>query len=400
MRAAAVLLAALALAGCGGSNGGDRTTLTIYSSQPLQGATRPAAQSLVNAEKLALREARGKAGKFRIRYIALDDSRAQSGNWDPGVTSANARRAARDDSAIAYLGDYNSGASAVSIPILNEAGLLQVSPASTYIGLTRSEGAAPGEPDQFYPTGRRTFARIAPGDHVQAAAIANYQRAVGCRSLYLVHDKEVYGQGLASEVAKAARRLGIREVGADGLDVKAINFRSTAERVADSGADCLFFGGITANKAVQVWRDMHAAAPDLKLFGSSGVAEAAFTEDLGESEKVTYIADQALPQERYPRAGQRFFQAYREAYGRDPEAFAIFAYEAMKATLEAIRLAGENGDDREAVVDAFFSIRDRDSVLGRYSVRPDGDTTLTQFAGDRVRDGKLVFERVITAGSR
>jgi branched-chain amino acid transport system substrate-binding protein len=398
MRALATLacLAAAAVAGCGGSGDDRDATLTIYSSQPLQGATRAAAESLVNAEKLALREAGGKAGRFKIRYIALDDATAQSGNWDPGVTSANARRAARDDSAIAYLGEYNSGASAVSVPILNEAGLLQVSPASTYIGLTRSEGAAPDEPDKYYPTGRRTFARIAPGDHVQAAAIASYQREVGCQRLYLVHDKEVYGQGLATEVSKAARRLGMRVLGEDGLDVKAINFRSTAARVADSGADCLFFGGITANKAVQVWRDMHAAAPALKLFGSSGVAEAAFTKDLGAAEKVTYLVDQALPPERYPRAAQRFFAAYRQTYGRDPEAFAIFAYEAMKAVLEAIRAAGDDGDDRQAVVDRFFAIRDRDSVLGRYSVRPDGDTTLTQFAGDRVRDGELRFDRVIT----
>jgi branched-chain amino acid transport system substrate-binding protein len=89
------------------------------------------------------------------------------------------------------IGELNSGASAVSIPILNEAGILQVSPANTAVGLTRSEGAEPGEPDKYYPSGKRTYARVVPADHLQAAASAQYMKDNGCTSVYITHDQEV-----------------------------------------------------------------------------------------------------------------------------------------------------------------------------------------------------------------
>ncbi len=144
--------------------------LTIYSSLPLQGDSRPQSTDVVNGEKLALEEAGGKVGKYKIKYKSLDDSTAAAGKWEPGQTSADARKAAQDQSTIVYLGEFNSGASAISIPILNEAGILQVSPSNTYVGLTRSEGADKGEPDKYYPSGKRTFGRVVPADHIQAAA--------------------------------------------------------------------------------------------------------------------------------------------------------------------------------------------------------------------------------------
>src|SRR5437763_12331282 len=152
MAASGCLLAALSfgVAACGGNNsssgggGGGTTgstTLTIYSSLPLQGDSRPQSVSVVDGEKLALQKAGGKVGKFTIKYVSLDDSTAAAGKWDPGATSSDARKAAQDKSTIVYLGEFNSGASAISIPILNEAIILQISPSNTYVGLTRSRGA-------------------------------------------------------------------------------------------------------------------------------------------------------------------------------------------------------------------------------------------------------------------
>ena len=117
--------------GGGGSGGGGGKSLTIYSSLPLQGASRPQSEDVIRGEKLALKQAGNKAGDFTIKYVSLDDATAAAGKWEAGQTSANARKAAQDDSAIAYLGEFNSGASAISIPITNEAGILQVSPSNT-----------------------------------------------------------------------------------------------------------------------------------------------------------------------------------------------------------------------------------------------------------------------------
>jgi branched-chain amino acid transport system substrate-binding protein len=385
--------------GSGSSSGsGGRTTLTIYSSLPLQGDSRAQSESVVNGEKLALEEAGGKVGKFKVTYKSLDDATAAAGKWEPGQTSANARKAAQDQSAIAYLGEFNSGASAISIPILNEAGVLQISPSNTAVGLTRSQGAAPGEPDKYYPSGKRTYGRVVPADHIQAAAQVAYQKDEGCTKLYVLNDKEVYGKGIADAVAKLAPGQGLPVAGNDGIDTKAANFRTLATKVKGTGADCMFFGGITANKGVQVFTDVHAANPNMKLFGPDGVAEKSFFSKISAPvAKLTFVTNPTLDPKLYPASGQEFFTNYKQKYGKDPEAYAIYGYEAMKVALLAVQNAGDKGNDRQAVIDAFFKIKDRDSVLGKYSIDENGDTTLSDYGADVVKGGKLVFSKVLKA---
>jgi branched-chain amino acid transport system substrate-binding protein len=384
--------------GGGGGGGAGRTTLTIYSSLPLQGDSRPQSESVVNGEKLALEEAGGKVGKFKITYKSLDDATAAAGKWEPGQTSANARKAAQDASTIAYLGEFNSGASAISIPIVNEAGVLQISPSNTYVGLTRAEGADKGEPDKYYPSGKRTFGRVVPADHIQAAAQVAYQKDEGCTKLYILNDKEVYGKGLADQVNSIAKGQGLPVMGNDGIDTKAANFRTLATKIRSSGADCMFFGGITQNKGVQVFKDVNAANPDMKMFGPDGVAESPFASKLPtDVQKVTYITNPTLDPKLYPASAQQFFSTFKQKYGKDPEPYAIYGYEAMKVALLAIQNAGDKGNDRQAVIDAFFKIKDRDSVLGKYSIDENGDTTLSDYGANRVESGKLVFDKVLKA---
>ena len=384
--------------GSGSSASSGRTTLTIYSSLPLQGDSRPQSESVVNGEKLALEEAGGKVGKFTIKYVSLDDATAAAGKWDPGQTSSNARKAAQDPSTIVYLGEFNSGASAISIPIVNTAGVLQISPSNTYVGLTRSQGADKGEPDKYYPSGKRTYGRVVPADHIQAAAQVTYQKDVGCTKTYILNDKEVYGKGLATQVVAIAKTQGLEIVGNDGIDTKAANFRTIAQKIKSSGADCMFFGGITQNKGVQVFKDVNAANPAMKLFGPDGVAESAFSGKIGSTvEKQAYITNPTLDPKLYPASAQDFFSTFKQKYGADPEPYAIYGYEAMKDALLAIQNAGDKGNDKQAVIDGFFAIKDRDSVLGKYSIDENGDTTLSDYGADRIKGGKLVFDKVIKA---
>src|SRR5262249_20078728 len=181
--------AAVGVTACGGGGGGSSTsggvsgsTLTIYSSLPLQGSTGPNSQSAINGAKLALKAVNNKVGNYTIKYVSLDDSTATAGKWDPGQVSTNARKAAQDKSTIAYIGEFNSGASAISIPILNRAGIGQISPTNTAVGLTSNvAGASPGEPQKYYPTGKRTYVRVVPKDTVQAAALATVMKQQGCQ---------------------------------------------------------------------------------------------------------------------------------------------------------------------------------------------------------------------------
>src|SRR5438045_2772821 len=119
---------------------------------------------MVNGERLALSQAGGRAGRFRVGDVSLDDADRRTGRLDPGVTAANAKIAAQDTSTIAYIGEYSSAATAVSLPLINAAGILQVSPASPYVGLTSSHDAGQYEPQRFYPTGHRTLGRLPPRD--------------------------------------------------------------------------------------------------------------------------------------------------------------------------------------------------------------------------------------------
>jgi branched-chain amino acid transport system substrate-binding protein len=408
--ASGCLLTALALgvAACGGSDnggggssssgGGGPTTLTIYSSLPLQGDSRPQSTDVVNGEKLALEEAGGKVGKYKITYKSLDDSTAAAGKWEPGQTSADARKAAQDQSTIVYLGEFNSGASAISLPITNEAGILQISPSNTYVGLTRAEGADKGEPDKYYPSGKRTFGRVVPADHIQAAAQVAYQKGEGCTKTYILNDKEVYGSGIAKQVASIAKAQGLQVLANDGIDTKAANFRTVASKIKSAGADCVFYGGIVQNKGVQLFTDVHAANPTAKLFGPDGMADPAYYEKASAAvAKMSYLTNPTLDPKLYPPAAQDFFAKFKQKYGNEPAPYAIYGYEAMKVALLAIQNAGDKGNDRQAVIDAFFKIKDRDSVLGKYSIDKNGDTTLSDYGADRVKDKKLVFDKVIKA---
>jgi branched-chain amino acid transport system substrate-binding protein len=410
MRAiAGVIVLALFAAACGedepsgGPSGDDGAkSLTIYSSLPLQGAQRPQTTDMVKGIELALEQAGNKAGDFTIKYESLDDSTAQAGSWTPEATTANARKASQDDSTAVYIGEFNSGASAVSIPLLNEAGIPQISPANTAVGLTSDEpGAAPGEPDEYYPTGQRTYARIVPKDTIQGSALATLMKEDGCTKVQMTNDKEVYGAGLANNIQRSADEQGLEIISNEAIDKNAPNYRSLAARAADAGADCFIFSGITANNAVQLYKDFEAALPDAKLYGPDGVAEAGFVDPKEGGIPATVAAKvkltvATLSPDEYPAEGQEFFDAFREKYNEpNPNPYAIYGYEAMRLALDAIERSGTG--ERADILAALFETRDRESVLGTYSIDENGDTTLTDYGIYSVEDGELVFDRSIKA---
>jgi branched-chain amino acid transport system substrate-binding protein len=385
-----------------GSSSGGGKTLTIYSSLPLQGASRPQTTALVNGIKLALDQAGGKAGDFTIKYESLDDSTAQAGSWTPEATQSNARKAAEDKSTGVYIGEFNSGASAVSIPILNEAGVPQISPANTAVGLTSdAPGSNPGEPEKYYPAGTRTYARIVPKDTIQGAALATLMKQDGCTKVFMTNDKEVYGAGLAKNIQLAADPAGLDIVANEAIDKNAPNYRSLASKAKGMGADCFIYSGITANNAVQLYKDFSAALPDAKLYGPDGVAESGFSDpknggipaDVAAKVKVTVAT---LDPSEYPPEGQDFFKQYTEKYNEaNPDPYAIYGYEAMRLALDAIQRSKTG--THEDVVKALFDTKDRESVLGTYSIDENGDTTLTDYGVYTIANGKLKFDSTIKA---
>jgi branched-chain amino acid transport system substrate-binding protein len=397
--AAAILISACGSSGGGGGGGScvSGNTLTIYSSLPFDPTDKPQSQDVVDGEKMALQKAGNKVGKWNIKYVSLDDSTPAEGKWEAGQVSSNARTAAQNKNTIIYLGEFNSGATAVSLPILNRTGILQISPSNTAVGLTK-KSPDPAEPAKYYPTGKRTYGRVVPADNIQSAAQVSYMKSLGVKKLYVLDDKEVYGKGVGDGVAADAKKAGIQVLGDEGIDPKAANYRSLAQKMKSAGADAFFFGGITANNAVQLWGDVFAANPNIKGFGPDGVAETSFSSKIPAATMPdTYITNPTLPEQLYPPAAKTFFADFKSTYGHDPEPYAIYGYEAMNAALQAIKNAGDKGNCRDDVIKGFFAIKNKQSVLGTYSIDADGDTTITDYGGNTIKNGKLVFDKVIKA---
>jgi branched-chain amino acid transport system substrate-binding protein len=369
----------------------------------MQGSSNVQTIPMVNGMKLALAQAGDKAGKFTVNFTALDDSTAAAGKWDPSQTAANARKVAADPKAVYYVGEFNSGASEISIPILNQGGIPQVSPANTYVGLTTDlPGSAPGEPGKYYPTGKRSYLRIVPIDSIQGAADLLAMKRAGCTKVAVANDKEAYGAGLAQLIELEKAEYGVSVVSNTGIDPTASNFRTYAQTIKSEGADCFFFAGIVSNGAVQIVKDVNAALPTAKIFGPDGVCTSAWTQASQGGVPASIdplmectVATQDLAS--YP-GGKEFLAAYKAKYGAaDPDPYAIYGYEVMKLGLDTIASLGANGDSKADVLKALFAIKDRKSVIGTYGFDANGDTTLKSYGlYSANKSGDLVFKRTLT----
>jgi branched-chain amino acid transport system substrate-binding protein len=369
----------------------------------MQGSSNVQTIPMVNGMKLALAQAGGKAGKFTVNFTALDDSTAAAGKWDPSQTAANARKVAADPKAVYYVGEFNSGASEISIPILNQGGIPQVSPANTYVGLTTNlPGSAPGEPEKYYPTGKRTYLRIVPIDSIQGAADLLAMKQAGCTKVAVANDKEAYGAGLAQLIELEKAEYGVTVVSNTGIDPTASNFRTYAQTIKSEGADCFFFSGIVSNGAVQIVKDVNAALPTAKIFGPDGVCTSAWTQASQGGVPASIdplmectVATQDLAS--YP-GGKEFLAAYKGKYGAaNPDPYAIYGYEVMKLGLDTIASLGANGDNKADVLKALFAIKDRQSVIGTYGFDANGDTTLKSYGVYSAdKSGDLVFKQTLT----
>jgi branched-chain amino acid transport system substrate-binding protein len=403
-------LSVAALSACGGTGGsaadasdsGGAKVVDIYSSLPMGGPAAAQAISLENGINLALEQAGAKAGPFTVQYTPLDDATGSSG-WDASKTAANARQAAADPRAVYYIGEFDNEASAVSMPILNEAGIPQVSPANTYVGLTTNDpGSASGEPKRYWPTGTRTYLRIVPNDAIQAAADLEAMKDAGCAKVALADDEEPYGAGLAKLVEVQKRYYGVDVMSDTGLDPSASSYRSYAEMAKAARPDCFLLAGIASKPAVQITEAVHAALPAAKIFAPDQMCTSAWTNprDGGVPASIDPLIECTAVTRSvtaYP-GGKAFLAAYRAKYSdSNPSPYAILGYEAMKLGLSTIAGLGVNGDSKSAVLSALFATTDRRSVLGTYGFDRDGDTTLRSYGLYKVGpSGEPTFVRTIT----
>jgi branched-chain amino acid transport system substrate-binding protein len=394
---------ALLIVGCGGAGGGGGSgdsapTAKIVSDLPLQGANRAQSTTMVNAIKLAIEQRDGKAGDVKIEYESLDNATAQAGQWDEAKCAENAQNAAQDEDIVGWIGPFNSGCAAVEIPILNEAGLGMISPANTYIGLTK-EGGEPNEPEQYYPSGERNYTRVIVADDKQGAAGAALLEEEGIESVYVLDDKETYGKGLADQFQQVAESAGIEILGREGIDGSASNYRSLMNKINQENPEAIYFGGIIENNAAQLIKDKVGAGmpnDEVAFVGPDGIFVDELLVQAGDAAEGIYVTFGGLPESELSAEGQEFVETYESKYDDQIQPYTAYAYEAANVMLDAIERASENGEvSRETVLQEIFATEDYEGVLGTWSFDEDGDTTLTELSVQTVEGGEFTLDRVL-----
>jgi branched-chain amino acid transport system substrate-binding protein len=237
---------------------------------------------------------------------------------------------------------------------------------------------------------------MVPPDHVQASALVGYMKSEGVHRLALLGDRDLDGGGLADQVSNAAAAQGITVVDKGRIDATKGSLAGHAADVAATAADAFLFAGESGTGAARIFTAVAAAAPQMLLFGPAAVAEPGFLAALAPAvQRRVRITTPTLPPRLLPPSARAFRARFSSTFGRAPAPEALLAYEAAQAVLSSIRAAGAKGNDRSAVIRAFFDIRKRRSVLGTYSIDHNGDTTLSRFAGNRLRRSRLVLDKVL-----
>lgn len=377
---------------------GNPDAIKIVSSLPRTGSANAQSTSIVNGIRIAIEEVGAKVAGYTILFEDWDDASPQRGSWDPALEAANADRAIKDPDVMVYIGTFNSGAAKISIPKLNQADLVMVSPANTYPGLTKPGKGEPNEPDIYRPSGRPNFYRVVPADDLQGAMGAEWAKKMGVTAAFVVHDRELYGKGITDVFRARAEEIGVRVAGVEGIDVRASNYKALATKIKASDVDLVYFGGVTQSNAGQFTKDLRASGFKGKLMVPDGCVELAFIQSAGpENVFETYATFGGLPADQLTGKGAEFVRRYREKFRIEPEAYAAYGYEAGRVALDAIARAGKK--DRRAILDAVAATRDFEGVLGRWSFDPNGDTSFTTMSGLVIKDGKFQFVETLGGDS-
>jgi branched-chain amino acid transport system substrate-binding protein len=382
-----------------------RSWLTVYTDLPLSGDNRFDMQSILGGERLALHAAGKRVGPCRVQLEPNDDTSTSTRVWDPGVTAQVAHKAAGNPGAIAYIGDFDSGATATSLQITNASNTLQISPWSPYVGFTDPGPADDeGDPQRYQSSGRNTFARLVPSDYNQAAATTAFMAALGATRLYVLGDvSDPFDADIAELIANDAPLAGVPVVGYQpninlATNTQPAGYGGLVSNIQAARANAVVLGGRPGAGALALWTELHATMPHAKLFAPSTLATPTFLAHLGAAASSTYVTSPILEWSQYPPAARRVKAAYCRAYAVCPNQYVLYGYEAMQDVLAAIKKAGYSSDP-QAIVHAFFRLGQRHGVIGDYRIFRDGNISTKSFDLYTVTPrGRLLLRMPIALG--
>ena len=390
-----LLVAASCLAVACGREGEQPTTrvvgdrMTVYASLPGHGSDAAAGAAAEIGMRAALADAGGRVNGRDVELKVLSSTRPEDESWDPGTVEENAERAVEDETTIAYVGELDRGASALSLPVTNRAGILQLSPADGLASYTRRPPGRPrAGPERYYPGDRRNFVRMVPSDLESARAIVAALRAGDVRRLAVIHGAGIADRELETMVlwmlrdgpatvfrGDAPDRDALEPPDLEGEDGDADGVPSDEpeelteliDELEEARPDALLYVGPADEGGVEALRAIATRLPDLPVVGGPPLARAAGLAGMpaaGCAMTGVPVADELPPR------GRRLLERLREEAG-DPDlgGEAVLGYEAMRRALAAVE---EGGADRRRVVAAARPAA-VDGPAGEYVIDRRGD---------------------------
>ena len=340
-------------------------SIKIATQSPLSGDQSAVGVDIKRGAELALEQ----LGKpladlgFKVELAPFDDQ----ANPDTGV--ANAKRIVSDPSILAIVGHYNSGVQIPSSEVYHTSGLANVSPANTNPKVTLR--------------GYAEINRIVGRDDVQGLVGADFASSHGVKSVFVVHDKTAYGQGIAEFFKKRAEEKGMKVFGFEGTEEKA-NFDALLSPVIAGNPDLVYFGGMTFQAAV-LFRQARERGYQGMFMSDDGFDSSDATKIAGQSlldGKGTYYSTVSGPASVYPGTA-KFIQDFKAKYKADPQPFAAQGYDSMAICLKAIENAATAKKNevptRSEVAQAIRALKDFKGITGTFSFNAIGDPTMAQY---------------------
>ena len=384
---AALGVAAIVLSACSGSTsssagasgGTGGQTLKIGITFPLSGSSLASAGPARDGALLAIKEANA-AGTVKGYTLAGDvHDHAVNGQYDAQQGAKDMTAMVADPTIMAVVGPFNSAVAKVQIPISNQAGLLQCSPANTNPDLTKGDAGKQlrsANPDKI------NYVRVATTDDIQGPAVAQYAyNDLGLKAVAIVDDLSVYGKGIADAFAGEFTKLGGKVVDREGADPKTQDYSSILTKFAGLNPDSVFFGGVTANGGGLLRKQMpQAGLGSLPFLGGDGIQDqngsvsGSFINIAGAAAANSYSSVAAIHD--IPGAAD-FTAKFKAAYNSDPGAYGASGYACAQIIIKALSTAAAAGPvTREAVRAAGVNTATTfDTVLGPVQFDAVGDTS-------------------------
>ncbi len=390
---AAGVLAAVLVVGCSsGGSGSSGTTIKIGIDLPVSGADASTGIPTRNGAVLAIEEAnkKGVPGGFTFAAYDLDD--AVQGQHDPAQGAQNIKSFIADSAVLAIVGPFNSSVAKAEIPLTNDAGLAQISPANTTTGLTKGDDAVKlrtSHPDTI------AYFRVCTTDDKQGAAAAKFAKTLGFKKAFVIDDNETYGAGLADVFEAQFKAAGGAVLGREHLTPKQQDFKALLTKAASLGPDVVFYGGTTASGGGLLRKQMaDTALKSIPMVGGDGISDQQYIDTAGAEANNSYYTV-AAPETSKLATAKTFVAAYKARWNTDVGPYSANAYAAAQIEIAAIEkalAAGKNAmPTRDAVLKNVGATADFDSPIGKIGFDKDGDTTAPILSLYKIVNGKAQF---------